>query len=346
MEQAQPQAVTFTDNHDTAGDHHFAISDHFGTPNQIAAGYAMILTHPSRPCIFWRDWMGENRKVIQQLLAVRMRAEVGPTTEWRLVRGQKGLYVAFIGDRLAMKLGADEWDPNAGLPSVEWLLAASGDVSDVQRLPPVEPRMVPPQHSLLLDESFDAEGHDGGMIKARVTAFCPPAPHAGDFINVTIRAFAANESWPWPANDDTNKFRLRHGLRMHWAVGIDSSADWGRPSDEMIPANYHSEREGDAVQTVMGHAEGGAVETAGLEALLPHVLEVRLRVPAAVRALQFVLKHPAQAHDGEDKWYKADGDFHRPPSDFHIRMPRASTNPFWSVWERMGDEAKAETVEV
>jgi len=340
------QAVTFTDNHDTAGDHHFAISDHFGTSHQIAAGYAMILTHPSRPCIFWQDWMGENRKVITQLLAVRQRAEVGPTSEWRLVHGKKGLYAAYIGDKLAMKLGADSWDPNAGLPTVEWLLAASGDVSDVTPLAPVEPRMVPPGHTLLHDASFDAEGHDGGMIKARVTVFCPPPPHAGDLINVTVRAFAANETWPWPANDDTNKFRLRHGLLMHWAAGVESSADWGRPSDEMIPPGSQSQREGDAVQTVMSPAESGAIESAGFEALQPHVLEVRLRVPAAVKALQFVLKHPAKAHDGEDRWYKADGDFHRPPSDFHIRMPRSSTGPFWSVWERMADEDKAETVEV
>jgi len=63
-------------------------------------------------------------------------------------------------------------------------------------------------------------------------------------------------------------------------------------------------------------------------------------------ALQFVFKHPAKAHDGEDRWYKADGDFHRPPSDFHIRMPRSSTGPFWSVWERKAVEAKAEIVEV
>jgi len=40
------QAVSFTDNHDTAGDHHFAISDHFGTPNQIAAGVCVCATVP------------------------------------------------------------------------------------------------------------------------------------------------------------------------------------------------------------------------------------------------------------------------------------------------------------
>lgn len=52
-----------------------------------------------------------------------------------------------------------------------------------------------------------------------------------------------------------------------------------------------------------------------------------------VQAVQFVLKHPAQYHDSEDRWYKADGDFHRPPADFHIRLPRAPGDggPFWCV---------------
>jgi hypothetical protein len=30
-----------------------------------------------------------------------------------VVHGKKGLYAAFIGDRMAVKLGADAWDPNA-----------------------------------------------------------------------------------------------------------------------------------------------------------------------------------------------------------------------------------------
>jgi len=334
-------AVTFTDNHDTAGDHHFAISDHFGSTNQIAAGYAMILSHPSRPCIFWQDWMGNNRDTISKLLSIRQRAGVGPASEWRLVHGKKGLYAAFIGDKLAMKMGGDPWDPNARLPTAEWKLSASGDVKDKEVLPPVEPRVVPKGQRLLLDASFDCEGHDGNMIKARVSAFCPAqGAGAGGATNVTVRVFAADEQWPWPANNDTNKFKVRQGLVMHWAAGTDSSADWGRPSDDMAAAptsmGYKSWREGDAVQTAFFPASSGAGESEGWERLAPHVHEVRLQVPGAVRALNFVLKHPTQYHDGEDKWYKADGDFHRPPSDFHIRLPKAGegTN-YWAVWEKI-----------
>lgn len=334
------KAITFTDNHDTAGNHHFEISDVFGTANQIAAGYAMILSHPSRPCIFWQDWMGENRDVIQQLLQIRQKAGISPQSEWKLVYGQRGLYAAFIGDKLAMKMGADDWDPNEGLPKPEWFPVASGDVSDVVRLPPVEPRVVPVGHMLLLDATLDAEGHDGQMIKTRVTAFCPEKRDPAGLTEVTVRVYACNATWPWPANNDDSK-RVRDTLTMHYAAGIGSSAEWGRPADDMLPA-AHSWRVDDAVQTLFEPAVTGPAESKGWDELEGKVSEVRLSVPAGIKAVQFVLKHPAQYHDSEDRWYKADGDFHRPPADFHIRLPRAPGDggPFWCIWERMEEEAQ------
>lgn len=122
---------------------------------------------------------------------------------------------------------------------------------------------------------------------------------------------------------------------MHWAIGQDSCSNWGRPLDDMIPQDYRSQRIGDAVQTILRQAVGGPTETKGFGILQPHVLEVRFRVPVKVKAMQFVLMHKAQVHDAEDRWYKADGDFHRPPSDFHIRMPKAVGIPYWSIWEKV-----------
>ena len=349
----QELAVTFTDNHDTAGDHHFAISDHFGSTHQIAAGYAFILTHPSRPCIFWQDWMGENREVIKELLAIRKRADLSPRSAWNLMEARRGLYAAYVdasagGAGIAIKVGHDEWSPNDGLESLEWRLAASGKVQDVQHLPPVDERVVPAGHLLLLDESFDCEGQDGGMIKARITAFAPPPPRdfvagiPGEPVNITIRAFAADPGWPWPAANDTGKFRIRPGLVMHWAVARQTSAEWGRPGDEMLPPfPFESHRDGDAVQTVFEQGSepcSGDRLDIGWDELQPHVSEIRLAIPAGVKGLNFVLMHRKRAHDGEDSWYRTDGDMHRPPSDFYIRMPSANphgpTGPYWAVWER------------
>ena len=333
------QAVTFTDNHDTAGDHHFAISDHFGSTHQIAAGYVMILTHPSRPCIFWQDWMGPNRDAITQLLAIRHANDIGPSSSWQLVHGQKGLYAAIIGDRVAMKLGMDWWDPNNGLPSMEWQLAAAGDVTDVAHLPPVDQRIVPPGQLLLLDESFDSWSHDGNTIKARITAFCAPpveGEEASDVTDVTIRVFAAHPSWPWPATNDTNKFKLREKLLMHWAAAHGSSAEWGRPGDEMLPPFHDNHRDGDCVQTFFGPAISYDEESDGWEQLQPHVREVRLAVPANVKALNFVMKHHARGDNEEDRWYKTDGNMHRPPSNFHIRPPKDyAGSSYWAVWQRI-----------
>jgi len=115
-------SVTFLDNHDTAGD----LNDRFGTLEQIGMGYAVILSHPSLPCIFWQDWKSENQEVIKVLLAIRERCHIGPSSLWKVVHGTVGLYAAFVGDRLAMKLGSKDWSPNMGSTKREWTRAASG----------------------------------------------------------------------------------------------------------------------------------------------------------------------------------------------------------------------------
>ena len=78
-------------------------------------GYAVILTHPSVPCIFWQDWRGENQAVIKVLLAIRERANISPRSDWQVVHGKQGLYAAFVGNSLAIKLGSADWSPNAGV---------------------------------------------------------------------------------------------------------------------------------------------------------------------------------------------------------------------------------------
>jgi hypothetical protein len=57
-------SVTFLDNHDTAGE----LKDRFGTLDQILMGYAVIITHPSLPCIFWQDWQSKIQDQIGSVL--------------------------------------------------------------------------------------------------------------------------------------------------------------------------------------------------------------------------------------------------------------------------------------
>ena len=117
-------SVSFLDNHDTAGE----LKDRFGNADQIAMGYAVILTHPSVPCVFWQDWEGENQALISDLLEIRTRANINPSSEWKVMHGTKGLYAAFVGSRLAIKLstGTVDWSPNQDLAVRRWEWAASG----------------------------------------------------------------------------------------------------------------------------------------------------------------------------------------------------------------------------
>ena len=120
---AKRSAVTFLDNHDTAGD----LNDRFGSDKHLAQGYAFLLTHPGVPCVFWNDWAGPNRGVIATLAALRASAGVTRDSLWDVLHAGPGLYSAIIGGRLAVKLGSKEWSPNMGRARRVWERAASGD---------------------------------------------------------------------------------------------------------------------------------------------------------------------------------------------------------------------------
>eukprot|EP00966_Prymnesium_polylepis_P004160 95374-Prymnesium_polylepis.1 len=45
-------AVTFVDNHDTAR------NDRFGDADALKMAYALLLTHPGTPCVFWGEPRG------------------------------------------------------------------------------------------------------------------------------------------------------------------------------------------------------------------------------------------------------------------------------------------------
>eukprot|EP00001_Collodictyon_triciliatum_P030199 05484_4 len=84
---------------------------------------------------------------------------------------------------------------------------------------------------------------------------------------------------------------------MHWGAGVNSPAEWARPTDEILPAK--SERHKDAVQTEFQPAQSGGGEREGWEAVKGRVGEIRLTLPNSIKALNFVLK-------SGDNWYKSD----------------------------------------
>lgn len=110
-------AVTFVDNHDTARDQRFGNSD------AIGMGYAFILSHPGTPCVFWGDWNGSHKDAIKKLISARKQAGVNSGSSWSVERNEYGLYAAYIGPKLAMKLGTHDWQPSDS----NYKLATSGN---------------------------------------------------------------------------------------------------------------------------------------------------------------------------------------------------------------------------
>jgi len=117
------KAVTVLDNHDTGA---FPNQAHWVFPSQhVVKGYAYILTHPGVPMIFWDhlyDWGTAVSNPIRSLVSIRKRNGIHSTSSLNIVTARQDLYAAIIDNKVAMKLGAGDWNPGAG-----WNLAVSGD---------------------------------------------------------------------------------------------------------------------------------------------------------------------------------------------------------------------------
>jgi alpha-amylase len=120
------RAVTFVENHDTWRSeineyNYFAISD----GSKHIQSYAYILTHPGVPCIFWDHfykWGAGVQTEIKNLIHIRKKQGIHSASTVNIVRAETGLYAAIIDNKVAMKMGANNWDPGVG-----WVIAASGN---------------------------------------------------------------------------------------------------------------------------------------------------------------------------------------------------------------------------
>ncbi len=122
------RAVTFAENHDTGyrtddngkpqQDH---ASDSFANNWQVAQAYALILTHPGVPCVYWKhyfEWGAGLQSKIKALINARKIAGVnsGSAVDLQNNARQEGVYAARIagarGD-LYVRIGGndDQWQP-------------------------------------------------------------------------------------------------------------------------------------------------------------------------------------------------------------------------------------------
>ncbi|WP_310556499.1 starch-binding protein [Flavobacterium sp.] len=120
------KSVTFVENHDTWRSeineyNYFAIGD----GSKHIQSYAYILTHPGVPCIFWDHFFkfGTGTQTeIKKLIQIRKQQGLHSTSTVNIVKAETGLYAAIIDNKVAMKMGANDWNPGTG-----WTLSTSGN---------------------------------------------------------------------------------------------------------------------------------------------------------------------------------------------------------------------------
>ncbi len=114
-------AVTFLDSHDTEPANH---DDPFPTEH-VLMGYAYLMTHPGRPCVFWPhyfDWEEPVRQTIGRLIEIRKRMGIGAASAVNILAGAEDLYAAVIDEATAVKIGPGAWNP----PEEGWEAALDG----------------------------------------------------------------------------------------------------------------------------------------------------------------------------------------------------------------------------
>lgn len=133
------KAVTFLENHDTEEARHGQYAPPFPGPaqhgDQMIQGYAVILTHPGTPSVFWRDIFDSSPALEAQIRAlIKIRKQHGVHAKSRIfvdtAQEDQG-YAAYVkGDRgeLAVKIGPFSWAPEGAKwdPAADLLLSGNG----------------------------------------------------------------------------------------------------------------------------------------------------------------------------------------------------------------------------
>lgn len=116
------KAVTFLENHDTEEARNGAYAPSFPGPDQhgdqMIQGYAVILTHPGTPSVFWKDIYDASpsfENQIRTLIKIRKQYCIHSKSRVFVDTAEEGEgYAAYIqGDRgeLAVKIGPFSWAP-------------------------------------------------------------------------------------------------------------------------------------------------------------------------------------------------------------------------------------------
>jgi Alpha amylase, catalytic domain/Starch-binding module 26/Alpha-amylase C-terminal beta-sheet domain/Chitobiase/beta-hexosaminidase C-terminal domain/Secretion system C-terminal sorting domain len=117
------KAVTMLDNHDT-GPVPYGQDLWIFPGSKVLNGYAYILTHPGTPMVWWPHYFDWGiRTEIDKMIKLRKDNLLSSTSTLNIVAASNNLYAAIIDDKVAMKLGSDNWSPSG----TGWTLKISGN---------------------------------------------------------------------------------------------------------------------------------------------------------------------------------------------------------------------------
>ena len=158
------RAVTFVENHDTGfrtnpdgSPEPGHTSDSFANNWQVEQAYAVILTHPGIPCVYWKhyfQWGQDLQSKIKALINARKAAGVnsGSTIDLQDNARQSGIYAARIagthGD-LYVRVGGDDtqWQPSTSNYTDYREYAAGSGWKVWVKLPGNPPVVTAPHHA-------------------------------------------------------------------------------------------------------------------------------------------------------------------------------------------------------
>eukprot|EP01135_Chromosphaera_perkinsii_P011650 Nk52_evm33s2462 gene=Nk52_evmTU33s2462 len=110
------RAVTFLDNHDTYRPE--SREPLLRDPKEITRVYAVLLTHPGLPSVFWPHWLDPNiQSAVKNFINFRNEMKIIPTAPIDIDKNQDHLYVAYGGANreVLVKVGSDgSWQVPAG----------------------------------------------------------------------------------------------------------------------------------------------------------------------------------------------------------------------------------------
>ncbi|XP_020241868.1 alpha-amylase 3, chloroplastic isoform X2 [Asparagus officinalis] len=114
------RAVTFIENHDTG-----STQGHWRFPSgKEMQGYAYILTHPGTPAVFYDHIFSHYKQEISKLISVRHRAKIHCRSVVKIMKAERDVYAAEVGDKVAVKIGPGYYEPSGPR---KWNLAAEGN---------------------------------------------------------------------------------------------------------------------------------------------------------------------------------------------------------------------------